>query len=72
MLGKPRQALSARKLGRRVTPSAAAALDTVALFTATPMAAMRLVALAQTPRTERNALRPSSGTRRPTFAAATG
>ena len=75
MLGKPRQALSARRLGWRMTPSAAAALDTVvldavALFTATPMAAMPLVAHARTPRAEFNALSVSSGARRPTFAAA--
>ena len=66
MPGKPLQALSARMPGWRITPAAAAALKAVA-----PMAALPLVALARTSRAELNALSLSSGTLRPTFAAAT-
>ena len=65
MLGKPRRAWSARRPGWRVTPSAAAALNAVAA-----MVAMPPVALAQTSSAELTPLSLSSGTRRPTFAAA--
>ena len=65
MLGKPRRAWSARRPGWRVTPSAVAALNAVA-----PMVAMPPVALAQTSSAELTPLRLSSGTLRPTFAAA--
>ena len=65
MPGKPLQAWSARMPGWRITPAAAAALNAVAA-----MAAMPLVALAQTSSAELTPLRLSSGTLRPTFAAA--
>ena len=64
MPGKPLQAVSARRLGWRITLSAAAALNAVAA-----MAAMPPVAFARTSRAEHNALSLSSGTLRPTFAA---
>ena len=66
LLGKPLQALSALRLGWRVTLSAVAVLLTVAALVALPP-----VALAQTPSAELSALSLSSGTLRPTFAAAT-
>ena len=56
----------ARRRGWRVTRSAV-----VGLLTMAAMVALPLVVLAQTPSAELNALSLSSGTLRPTFAAAT-
>ena len=66
LLGKPLQALSALRLGWRVTLSAVAVLLTMAALVALPP-----VALAQTPSAELSVLSLSSGTLRPTFATTT-